>query len=223
MRAVDLRAGERAIRRRGFARIAGTDEAGAGPLAGPLVAAAVILKPRCRLPEVDDSKKLRPDQRERLFDVIRARALAYAIVEVSAARVDAIGPYRGSVEAMRRAVLTLDPAPDYVLVDARPLGELPMPHASPIRGDGQHLVIAAASILAKVHRDRLMRALDARYPGYGFATHKGYGTAAHLEALRARGPCPEHRASYAPVRALTQRALFEDPGGGAVTRDADQR
>ncbi len=195
-----LRARERQLRRAGYRRVAGADEAGAGPWAGPLVAAAFLPRPGARLAGVDDSKKLSPARREELHERILEGALAYAIVEIPAARVDEIGPLRASIEAMREAVLALDPAPDYVLVDARSLGVLPMPHESPIHGDTLHLAIAAASILAKVHRDRLMEALDARHPGYGFAKHKGYGTAAHREALARLGPCAEHRRSYAPVR-----------------------
>lgn len=195
-----LRRRERELRQFGFRRVAGADEAGAGPLAGPLVAAAVILPPRARLPGVDDSKKLTPRQRERWAALIRQRALAFAVVEVDAAEVDRSGPYQASIAGMTRAVLALDPAPDYLLTDARRLPDLALPQEAVIGGDRKHLCIAAASILAKVHRDGLMREFEDQFPGYGFARHKGYGTAAHLEALQRLGPCPQHRRSYSPVR-----------------------
>lgn len=195
-----LRKRERDLRKLGYLHVAGADEAGAGPLAGPLVAAAVVLPPRVRFSGVDDSKKLTPRQREAWSKVIRARATAWAVVEVSAAEVDRFGPFQASILGMTRAVLALDPAPDYLLTDARRLPDLALPQEPVIGGDRKHLCIAAASILAKVHRDALMRDFDTRFPGYGFARHKGYGTPAHLEALQRLGPCPEHRKTYAPVR-----------------------
>ncbi len=180
--------------------VAGTDEVGVGPLAGPLVAAAVILPPGARLPGVDDSKKLTPLQRERWAEKVRACAIAYAVHEAPAAQVDEIGPYYAALAAMSAAVNALVPAADYLLVDARTLPGIACRQEAIVGGDGRHLCIAAASLLAKVHRDALLLELDGRYPGYGFAEHKGYATAAHLEALARLGPCPEHRRRYAPVR-----------------------
>ncbi len=208
----DLRRRERALRRDGYALVAGTDEAGAGPLAGPLVAAAVILPPGRRFDGVDDSKRLTAARRERLAELIERRALTAAVAILPARVVDRIGPLAASVAAMTRAVRSLDPQPDFVLVDARPLPALGIPHEAPVGGDGRHLAIAAASILAKVRRDAIMRALDGRYPGYGFARHMGYGTPEHLEALALLGPCPEHRRRWAPVREAGQARLrFPDP------------
>jgi ribonuclease HII len=205
-----LRRRERELRAEGLLHVAGTDEVGVGPLAGPLVAAAVILPPGARLPGVDDSKKLTPLQREHWAGRVRACAIAFAVHEVPAARVDEIGPYHAALAAMSAAVNALVPAAQYVLVDARRLPGLACRQEAIVGGDGRHLCIAAASLLAKVHRDALLSALDGRYPGYGFAGHKGYATASHLEALARLGPCPEHRRRYAPVRAASglQPALF---------------
>jgi ribonuclease HII len=210
-----LRRRERELRRAGYANVAGVDEAGAGPLAGPLVAAAVILPPGARLPGVFDSKRLVASERERWAGRIRASALSWRVVSLGASRVDEIGPYEAALEAMSSAVRALDPQPDYVLVDARRLPLLEVRQEAVIGGDGKHLSIAAASILAKVHRDAQMRELDLLHPGYGFAEHKGYGTREHLQALEHLGPCPEHRRRYAPVRRLLdpQRTLFEPPLG----------
>ncbi len=200
-----LRRYARELRRRGFTRIAGADEAGAGPLAGPLVAAAVILPEGVRLPGVDDSKKLSAAARARWAEAIRERSVAHAVVEVGVRELERIGPYQAALAGMRRAVLALDPAPDYLLVDARHLPELELPQESFVRGDGKHLAIAAASVLAKEHRDALMRDYALEYPEYGFERHKGYGTAAHLDALERMGPTPIHRRSYAPVRRVLER------------------
>ena len=207
----DLRRRERALRRDGWSLVAGTDEAGAGPLAGPLVAAAVILPPRRHFAGVDDSKRLAPGARERLAREIERKAIALAVSVVPVRTVDRIGPLAASVLAMTRAVWALDPRPDYVLVDARPLPDLGIPHESPVGGDGRHLAIAAASIVAKVRRDAMMRALDRRWPGYGFARHMGYGTAEHLDALARLGPCPQHRRRWAPVRRAGQARLRFPP------------
>jgi ribonuclease HII len=201
----DRRARERALRREGFALVAGADEAGAGPLAGPLVAAAVLLPAGVPFRGVDDSKKLSEGARERAAERIRSRALAYRVEEISVSELERIGPYQAALAAMTRALEGLDPRPDYALVDARRLPALSIPHESPIGGDGLHTCIAAASILAKVHRDRIMSSLAERYPAYGFEGHKGYGTAGHLAALREHGPCPEHRRTYGPVRDLLAR------------------
>jgi ribonuclease HII len=208
-----LRRHARHLRQLGYERIAGVDEAGVGPLAGPLVAAAVVLPARVRLPEVDDSKRLTAESRQASAERIRERAVCWAVSEVAAAEVDELGPYRAALAAMARAVRALDPTPDYLLIDARPLPDVKIPQESVIGGDGRHLAIGAASILAKVHRDARMREIAGRFPGYGFETHMGYGTAAHLGALEALGPCAEHRRCCAPVRIAEglQGTLFGAP------------
>ncbi len=183
----------------------GVDEAGRGPLAGPVVAAAVILPPGTSLSGLNDSKKLSPRQRERLAAEIRATALAWAVAEASAAEIDAWNILRSTLRAMARAVAALPLTPDEVLVDGNQAPALEVPVRTIIGGDALEPAIMAASILAKTHRDARLVALDARYPEYGFARHKGYGTAAHLAALARLGPCPEHRRSFAPVRAALER------------------
>ena len=191
------------VRGRVVQLVAGVDEAGRGPLAGPVCAAAVILDPD-RAPEgLADSKILKAEVRERLAREIEAGALAYAVAFASTAEIDALNILNASLLAMRRAVEALHPGPESVLVDGNRCPDgLPCPARSIVGGDGSVPAISAASILAKVARDRWMQELDARYPGYGFARHKGYPTAAHLEVLRALGPCCEHRRSFGPVRAL---------------------
>ncbi|MCU0231124.1 MAG: ribonuclease HII [Acidobacteria bacterium] len=196
----ELQRRERELRLDGYRFVAGTDEAGAGPLAGPLVAAAVVLRSGNGLLGVDDSKCLTARQRNTLAEAIRERAVSWSVAVVSAAEVDEVGPLVSAVRGMTRAVMSLAPPPDYVLIDARRLPEVPYPQQAVVGGDRRHLCIAAASILAKVYRDELMLELDARYPGYGFAQHKGYGTSDHLAALASLGPSPEHRRRYAPVR-----------------------
>lgn len=183
----------------------GVDEAGRGPLAGPVVAAAVILPPGTSLSGLNDSKKLSPRQRERLAAEIRTTALAWAVAEASAAEIDAWNILRSTLRAMARAVAALPVMPDEVLVDGNQAPALEVPVRTIIGGDALEPAIMAASILAKTHRDARLVALDARYPEYGFARHKGYGTAAHLAALARLGPCPEHRRSFAPVRAALER------------------
>jgi ribonuclease HII len=185
----------------GGCRAAGTDEAGAGPLAGPVVAAAVILDPARPILGLNDSKKLSEAKREELFPLIRERALAFAIVEISVEEIDRLNIFNACLLGMRRAIEQLNPAPDMVLADARRIPGLRIEQRAIIKGDARCASIAAASILAKVHRDRVMTAIDAVYPGYGFAKHKGYGAPEHLEALRRLGPTPYHRRSFAPVRA----------------------
>ncbi|MBI5780201.1 MAG: ribonuclease HII [Rhodocyclales bacterium] len=184
--------------------ICGVDEAGRGPLAGPVVAAAVILPPNASLPGLNDSKKLSPRRRERLAAEIRATALAWALAEASAAEIDAWNILRATLRAMARAVAALPLRPDEVLVDGNQAPALEVPVRAIVGGDALEPAIMAASILAKTHRDARLVALDARHPGYGFAQHKGYGTAAHLAALARLGPCPEHRRSFAPVRAAAK-------------------
>ncbi len=185
--------------------IAGVDEAGRGPLAGPVFAAAVILDPR-RLPDgLDDSKRLSANARTRLEPLIMDQAISYAVATASAAEIDAINILQASLLAMRRAIIALDPAPLRVLIDGnRCPGDLPCPATAIVGGDASEPAIAAASILAKVGRDRALTVLDTQWPGYGFARHKGYPTKAHLAALRELGPCPEHRRSFRPVRELLQ-------------------
>jgi ribonuclease HII len=179
--------------------LAGVDEAGRGPLAGPVVAAAVILDPAADYPGVGDSKKLSARAREKAFDLIRERALAWAWAELPAAEVDRLNPLRAALLAMARAVEGLDPPPALVLADGNFAPATSMPARAVVRGDGLSLSIGAASIMAKVTRDRLMLEWHALYPQYGFDRHKGYGTAAHLAALRRHGPSPCHRLSFKGV------------------------
>lgn len=185
--------------------LCGVDEAGRGPLAGPVVAAAVILPPGASLSGLNDSKKLSPRRRERLAAEIRTTALAWAVAEASAAEIDEWNILRATLRAMARAVAGLPVTPDEVRVDGNQAPALAVPVRTIIGGDALEPAIMAASILAKTHRDARLVALDARYPEYGFARHKGYGTAAHLAALARLGPCPEHRRSFAPVRAALER------------------
>jgi ribonuclease HII len=190
---------EREARQSGWLRIAGLDEAGRGSLFGPVVAAAVILNPRRRIVGLDDSKKLNPERRSELAPRIREHALAWAIAEIDASRIDAWNIYQASRQAMIAAVSQLNPLPDYLLLDAIEI-DLPIEQKALIHGDARSVSIAAASILAKTERDRRMQEFDQLYPQYGLAQHKGYGTPEHLEALRQHGPTPLHRFSYAPVR-----------------------
>ncbi|HEV2064476.1 MAG TPA: ribonuclease HII [Thermoanaerobaculia bacterium] len=187
------------LRRRGYARVAGVDEAGRGPLAGPVVAAAVILPPGCVLPGLDDSKKVEPEIRKRLDLEIRGRALAVGVGVVSAATIDADNVLVASLSAMRQAVSSLCPPADALLVDAVRVPGVRLPQVAVVHGDALSTSIAAASIVAKTHRDRLCEELANRYPVYGFERHKGYGTPEHWEALRRYGPCPEHRLTYRGV------------------------
>lgn len=188
-------------------RIAGVDEAGRGPLAGPVVAAAVILCPDHPIDGLDDSKKLTAERREALFDCIRDRAAGFAIVEVGPEDIDRINILQATMTAMARAVRSLDPLPDHVRVDGNRLPDLGgLSCEALIGGDGLCKAIGAASILAKVHRDRLMLGYHDRWPEYGFDRHKGYPTPAHLAVLERLGPTPIHRRSFRPVR---QGKLFE--------------
>ncbi len=191
----------------GLARIAGVDEAGRGPLAGPVVAAAVVLPALVRLPGLADSKTLTEKQRERLYVMIREKALAVGAGVVEVRTIDEINIHRAAQQAMRLALAELQPPPDLILVDGWKLPGVDFPQEGIIDGDATCACIAAASIIAKVTRDRLMVELDAWYPGYGFAQHKGYGTPEHLAKLCALGPCPAHRRSFAPVRAVEQPGL----------------
>jgi ribonuclease HII len=188
-------------------RLAGVDEAGRGPLAGDVVAAAVILDPARPLPGLRDSKKLSEGRRRELAAAIVEAAVAWSVARASVAEIDRLNILHASLLAMRRAVLALRPAPEYVLVDGNRLPRWEFPSQPVVRGDDRVAAIAAASILAKVQRDAEMAELERDYPGYGFARHKGYPTAAHVDALRRLGVSPVHRRSFAPVK-----TLLENPG-----------
>jgi ribonuclease HII len=189
----------------GIGAIAGIDEVGRGPLAGPVCVAAVILDPADLPRGLDDSKKLSAARREAFFDEICARALAVAVALAPAAEIDALNIRGATLACMARAARALALAPRFALIDGRDLPkDLPCPGRAVVKGDATSLSIAAASIIAKVTRDRLMARLDLIYPGYGFAGHAGYPTPAHQANLRRLGPCPEHRRSFAPVRLLTK-------------------
>ncbi len=187
---------ERELWDAGIGRIAGVDEAGMGPLAGPVVAAAVIFPPGAGLRGVDDSKRLTAVQRLRLATEIRESALGYAVMRVDVPEIDSLNIYRAGLEAMRRAVEGLGLPPEHVLVDGRRIPGLNMDQEVVIGGDAKCHAIAAASILAKTSRDELMESYDAQYPGYDFASHKGYATSAHRAAIRRLGPSPIHRRSF---------------------------
>jgi len=198
---------------RGVGRIAGVDEAGVGTLAGPVIAAAVILPRGLRPRGLDDSKQLDARARERLCAEVKAGAMAWSVGAASPVEVDSINVYQAGLLAMRRAVEGLALRPDALLVDARRIPELAIPQQGIVKGDAKSLSIAAASVVAKVTRDALMAEAEVRYPGYGFARHKGYGAPEHLEALRRLGPCELHRRTFAPVREVLdggprQRDLF---------------
>ena len=182
--------------------VAGVDEAGRGPLAGPVLCAAVILPPDDGIAGLDDSKKLTEVRRERLFDAIRASATAYAVIAVDAEEIDRLNIFQATMQGMARALHALAVPPELALIDGNkvPPG-LPCPARALVGGDALERSIMAASVLAKVSRDRIMRALHADHPEYGFDRHKGYPTPAHLQALRRLGACPQHRRSFAPVRA----------------------
>jgi ribonuclease HII len=193
--------------------VAGVDEAGRGPLAGPVVCAAVILDPQHTIPGLGDSKALRESVRERLFAQIQREAMAWHVEFVEAEEVDRLNIFQATLAGMARAVGKLHPAPSQALIDGThvPPG-LPCRAEALIKGDAREPAIMAASILAKVSRDRHMRQLHARYPAYGFERHKGYPTPDHLEALRRFGPCVEHRKSFAPVRQALASDLLAPPG-----------
>lgn len=200
MRIEGLYGYERAAQAEGFSLIAGVDEAGRGPLAGPVVAAAVILPVGLYLPKLNDSKKLSVKARDVLYEDICEKAIAVSCAVVEADTIDRVNIYQAAVNSMYEAILALEPRPQKVLIDAVTLGQLPMPSLSIIKGDAKSASIAAASIFAKVTRDRLMMLYDKQYPQYGFAQHKGYGTTQHMEALKKYGACPLHRRSFAPVQ-----------------------
>jgi len=200
----------------GHLHVAGVDEAGMAPLAGPVVAAAVILPRNYKLRGIDDSKVLDAETRERMAHALKRDAVAWAVGVAEVEEIDRINIYHAGLLAMRRALLRLPSAPSFVLVDARRIPECPVPQRGIVHGDALSLTIAAASVIAKTTRDAHMAALDAQFPGYGFAAHKGYPTPQHETALRALGACPVHRRSFAPVRqalglAPVQELLFEPP------------
>jgi ribonuclease HII len=191
----------------GLKNIAGVDEAGRGPCAGPLVVAAVILRDPFaqELSEVRDSKELTEATRERLYDVVISQAISYSIIEISVAELDALGLHKSNLEGMRRAVAGLTVAPEYVLTDGYPIQGLTIPNLAVWKGDQVAVSISAASILAKVYRDRIMIELDKQYPGYGLAKHKGYITAAHSAALESIGVSKIHRHSFANIEKLINK------------------
>lgn len=199
---------ERELWASGLVRIAGVDEAGVGPLAGPVVAAAVIFPPGFGLPGVDDSKKLTPERRATLAAAIRESALAFSVALVEPEEIDRINVYQATLAAMGRAVDGLSLRPQHVLVDARRIPGCDLPQEAIIRGDAHCHAIAAASILAKTARDDMMRMYDRTFPGYGFADHKGYPTEAHRDAIRRLGPCAIHRLSFALLPAAR---LWSEP------------
>ncbi|MGJ7541405.1 ribonuclease HII [Variovorax sp. LT1R16] len=194
--------------------MAGVDEAGRGPLAGPVVAAAVILDDRRPIPGLADSKTLTALQRERLYEQILARALCCSVAQASVEEIDTHNILQATMLAMRRAVEGLRLRPVKVLVDGNRLPTLDVLAEAIVKGDSRVKAISAASILAKVHRDRLCRELDLEYPHYGFAGHKGYGTRAHLDALQLHGACVHHRRSFAPVAAAFERMAMQQVMGG---------
>ena len=193
----------RRLAREGALHVAGVDEVGVGPLAGPVVAAAVILKPRVVLPGLDDSKQVSATARERLDVAIRSQSVAIGVGEVWPPELDRLNVYHAALEAMRRAVVALDTEPDHVLVDARTIPGISAAQTALVRGDARDGSIAAASIVAKVYRDAIMMRLERVHPGYGFARHMGYATPEHLDALRRLGPSPLHRRSFAPCNQLS--------------------
>lgn len=193
---------ETALWSRGVTLVAGVDEAGMSPLAGPVAAAAVIFAEGTRIPGVDDCKRLDPATRERLAPVIREKAIAYSVAFVESDEIDKLNIYWAGVAAMKRALAGLSRTPEHVLIDGpgRGLKDIGLPHKGIVGGDGLSLSIAAASILAKTARDARMCELDTLYPGYGLSKHKGYPVKEHFRALRKLGPCPVHRLSFAPVK-----------------------
>ena len=195
---------EQTLLKAGIKNIAGVDEAGRGPCAGPLVLASVILKdPLSKaLKEVRDSKELSEAKREELFDVVIDNSLAYSIIEVSVDEIDTIGLHKCNIEGMRRAINALEVTPDYVLTDGYPIPGLTTPNLAVWKGDQVAISISAASILAKVYRDRIMIKLDKEFPKYGLANHKGYITASHTAAIKEFGVLPIHRKSFANIDAL---------------------
>ena len=199
---------ERRLWKIGIEAVAGVDEAGVGPMAGPVVAAAVVFAPETFIKGVHDSKQLTHEEREELFSPIRERAIAVGIGVAEVNEIDRLNIYWATMSASRRALEALTMTPGHVLVDGRLIPQLKLPQTKIVGGDRKSFCIAAASIIAKVTRDRIMVELDATYPGYGFAQHKGYCTNDHMQTLIKLGPSPIHRRSFMPVIASAQRALF---------------
>ncbi len=206
-RGPDLRH-ERKLWRVGIEAVAGVDEAGVGPMAGPVVAAAALFPSEVFIKGVNDSKKLTAEQRERLFEPIMEKALSVGVGVVDADDVDRLNIYWAAMLAMRRALDAMAHRPAHVLVDGRTIPGLILPQTRIVGGDRKSFCIAAASIVAKVTRDRMMAEYDERFPGYGFAAHKGYCTSEHLETLQRLGPSPIHRRSFSPVAAVLQMKLL---------------
>jgi ribonuclease HII len=190
---------EKEVRARGFRLVAGLDEAGRGPLAGPVVAAAVILTPEARLAGVNDSKKLSPKRRDEAFILLQKKSLAIGIGIVEAGEIDQLNIHQASLKAMERAIAGLPVPPDFLLIDGLHRLNLPLPQKAIVKGDQKCLSIAAASVVAKVTRDRIMTAYHGEYPQYNFIRHKGYGTKEHLQAIEKYGSCPLHRRSFRPI------------------------
>ncbi len=203
-RVLHMYAMETAYYNQGVYHVAGVDEAGRGPAAGPVMIAAVILPPYWECPGLNDSKKLSPAKRDALYDKIMAEAVAVSCVSKSEKEIDALDIYHATMQGMYDAVAGLDTAAEAVLIDAMPLRDLTVPHQSVVHGDAVSASIAAASIIAKVTRDRLMVAYDKTYPQYGFAVHKGYLTQRHMDALHEYGPCPIHRRSFEPIKSMVK-------------------
>jgi ribonuclease HII len=199
---------ERRLWKIGIEAVAGVDEAGVGPMAGPVVAAAVVFAPETFIKGVHDSKQLTHEEREDLFAPIRERAIAVGVGMAEVNEIDRLNIYWATMSASRRALEALTLTPGHVLVDGRLIPQLKLPQTKIVGGDRKSFCIAAASIIAKVTRDRMMVELDATYPGYGFAQHKGYCTNDHMQTLIKLGPSPIHRRSFMPVIASAQRALF---------------
>lgn len=191
---------ENSLRAAGFRIIAGVDEAGRGPLAGPVCVAAVVLPEKFRHKVLNDSKQLSETKREALYEEITSNErIRWHCVSIEADEIDRINILQATWKGMRTAALALEPCPDAVLIDGKPVKHYPLHHVALVKGDSLSFSIAAASIIAKVTRDRIMKALAERHPEYGFEVHKGYGTPQHLAALKKHGPCPHHRRSFSPV------------------------
>jgi ribonuclease HII len=199
---------ERKLWRDGLLAVAGVDEAGVGPIAGPVVAAAVIFQPEIFIRGVNDSKQLRPDERDAYFTKIHEHAAAVGVGIANQAEIDELNIYWATMVASRRAIWSLLQKPDHVLVDGRLIPDLKLPQTRIVGGDRKSFCIAAASVIAKVTRDRMMIEYDTQFPDYGFARHKGYCTREHFAVLERLGPTPLHRRSFAPVWEAAQRKLF---------------
>ena len=193
---------EKAAKAKGYTWIAGTDEVGRGPLAGPVVAAAVILPENADLPEIKDSKKLSEKQREQLDILIKQQAISWCIAELDEKEIDAVNILEASRLAMKNAVNGLSQSADFVLVDGLPNPRITQPSEAIVKGDNRSISIAAAAIIAKVYRDNLMDKYDKQYPGYGFAANKGYPTEEHIQGIIKQGPCPIHRMTFRPLSEL---------------------